>query len=80
MSELGVPALFVQGERDKLARPDQICGVVGALGKKAELHTIARADHGFDVLVRSGRQHADVMTELLNTLAEWFGRVASGRR
>ena len=79
LSSLGVPVLFVQGDRDKLARPDLISGVVGALGTKAELHTIAHADHGFDVLVRSGRQHADVMTELLDTLAEWFGRIASGR-
>jgi predicted alpha/beta-hydrolase family hydrolase len=51
--------------------------VVRGLGRRAKLHVIEGADHGFGVLVRSGRTAADVMAELATTIAEWMARVAA---
>jgi hypothetical protein len=40
---------------------------------------VNHADHGFDVLVRSGRTHAEVISELADTIAAWMERVAKSR-
>jgi predicted alpha/beta-hydrolase family hydrolase len=72
LAEVRVPMLFVQGTRDKLAELSLITGVVGGLGAGATLRLIDHADHGFEVLVRSGRKPAEVMTEVLDALAGWM--------
>ncbi|MEO8859367.1 MAG: alpha/beta family hydrolase [Burkholderiaceae bacterium] len=73
LAHVKVPMLFVQGTRDKLAELPRIEKVVGDLGARATLLRIAHADHGFDVLVRSGRQSDEVMTEVLNGVVKWIG-------
>ena len=70
-----IPMLFIQGTRDKLAEHARIAQVVAALGPKSSLLSIEHADHGFDVLVRSGRTHEEVMAELLDGLAGWMSGV-----
>lgn len=70
------PLLFVQGTRDELATPALLRPVVAQLGRRARLHWVAHADHGFDVLVRSGRAKADVMAEVAGAVAGWMERVA----
>ncbi len=72
LADVEVPMLFIQGTRDKLAEPALIRGVVDGLGARATLHVVEHADHGFEVLVRSGRQPAEVMAEVLDTLAGWI--------
>lgn len=72
------PLLFVQGSRDDLADLRRMRRVVGNLGTRATLHVIEGADHGFEVLKRSGRDEAEVMTELASTIAAWFAHVAPG--
>lgn len=57
--------LFLQGTRDKLAELDLIRGVCAKL-PSADLHIVEGADHGFDVLKRSGRTAEDVLEELAN--------------
>jgi hypothetical protein len=37
--------------------------------------SVAEADHGFQVLVRSGRTSAEVMDEVADGLAGWVERV-----
>ena len=69
------PLLFVQGTRDDLAELPRLRPVVKKLGKRATLHVIDGADHGFDVLVRSGRTHDEVMDEIARVVAEWMERV-----
>ncbi len=71
LAQVGVPMLFVQGTRDKLADFARIEAVVARLGAAATLLSIAHADHGFDVLVRSGRTAADVLAEVLDGMAAW---------
>jgi predicted alpha/beta-hydrolase family hydrolase len=70
------PLLFVQGTRDELAGLRRLRPVIARLGRRARLHTIAHADHGFDVLVRSGRTHADVIAEIAGAIAAWMARIA----
>ena len=41
------------------------------LGARATLHVVEGADHGFEVLKRSGRTDAEVMEELAETVAGW---------
>ncbi len=72
------PLLFLQGTRDDLADLALLRPVIAKLGTRATLHVVEGADHGFDVLVRSGRTHEDVMSELARTLATWFARVGLG--
>jgi predicted alpha/beta-hydrolase family hydrolase len=70
------PMLFLQGTRDSLADLDRMREVVHGLGARATLHVVEGADHGFDVLVRSGRTHAQVMEELASTTSTWMRRIA----
>jgi len=73
--DIHVPMLFLQGTRDKLADMHLLQPLVNALGPAALLHPLAEADHAFHVLVRSGRNDADVMTELLDVFAAWASRL-----
>ena len=62
--------LFIQGTRDKLAEYSRMTELVAEPGPTSTLLTIEHADHGFDVLVRSGRKPPEVMAELLDGLAD----------
>jgi predicted alpha/beta-hydrolase family hydrolase len=69
------PLLFLQGTRDDLAELRRLRPVIKKLGRRARLHVIDGADHGFDVLVRSGRSSADVHQEIARTVAEWMASI-----
>ena len=71
LSNVRVPMLFLQGTRDELADLTLLEPVTRKLGSLATLERIEAADHGFHVLVRSGRTNALVMTELLDKMAAW---------
>lgn len=75
LSQVSVPMLFLQGTRDKLAELPLLRPVIERLGERATLHVIEGADHGFDVLKRSGRTQADVMDELTRTMDGWAERL-----
>lgn len=72
LAQASGPMLFLQGTRDDLAQLALLRPVVSALGDRATLHVIDGADHGFDVLVRSGRTRDDVREELAETLSSWM--------
>jgi predicted alpha/beta-hydrolase family hydrolase len=72
------PLLFLQGDRDELAGLRRLRPVVRKLGARARLHVVKAADHGFDVLVRSGRTRAEVLDELADTAARWMLIVERG--
>ncbi len=74
------PLLFVQGTRDDLAALPLLRPVIARLRRRARLHVVEHADHGFDVLVRSGRTHADVIAEISGAVAAWMARVAPAGR
>jgi hypothetical protein len=70
------PMLFLSGTRDALADLALLTPVVAHLGSRARLHVVDGADHGFAVLVRSGRTHAEVMAELASAIAAWTATLA----
>jgi hypothetical protein len=74
------PLLFLSGTRDDLAALALLKPVVEKLGTRARLHVVEHADHGFDVLVRSGRTHPDVMAELGDAIAAFMITKKSRRR
>jgi predicted alpha/beta-hydrolase family hydrolase len=76
--QIAVPMLFLQGSRDQLADFSLLEPLVRKLGRKASLHAIPEADHSFHVPARSGRRDTDVMTELLDTVAVWMGKLVDG--
>ena len=76
MKEAGVPLLFLQGTRDKLAQLDLLEPVCQDLAQGATLHLVEGADHAFHVLKRSGRTDDDVQDELADTTRTWIDSLA----
>ena len=77
LAQAAGPLLFLQGTRDELAPLPRLRPVVKRLGERSTLHVVDGADHGFDVLVRSGRSRDAVIAELAATAASWM--VSSAR-
>jgi len=67
LSSIAVPMLFIQGDRDRLARLDLIEAAVAKLRPLAPLHVVAGGDHSFRV---SGSKDSD------RTIGETLGRMA----
>ncbi len=68
------PMLFLQGTRDALADLELLRPVLKPLRESglATLHVVEGADHGFDVLKRSGRTGDEVLEELADTAVAWM--------
>jgi predicted alpha/beta-hydrolase family hydrolase len=71
LTDVGLPMLFLQGTRDKLANLDLLTPLVASVGPTPTLHVVEGADHGFHVLKRSGRTDDDVLDELCDAFVEW---------
>jgi uncharacterized protein len=75
--EVGIPMLFLQGTRDKLADLQLLEPLAQELGERATLKVFPDGDHSFHVPARTGRKDAEVRVELLDTMADWLGKVAA---
>lgn len=75
-----LPLLLLQGTRDRRADLEVLRPLVDRLGPAAHLHTVAGADHGFQVLKRSGRTAEEVMEELARTAGSWMRRRPGAKR
>jgi predicted alpha/beta-hydrolase family hydrolase len=69
-----LPLLFIRGTRDALAEGPMQATMLATLGKRAAEHTLEAADHGFNVLRRSGTTADAVMRNVLDALAHWMQR------
>lgn len=78
LSQVHLPTLFLQGDRDALADLGLMRRTVAHLGPAATLHVVAGADHAFHVPARSGRSDADVVAELAEATVRWMAGL--GRR
>ncbi len=74
--DVKIPMLFLQGTSDKLAELDQLNPVCKSLGTRATLKLFADADHSFHVPARTGRKDAEVLADVLDTLAAWIEGVS----
>ena len=70
--EVQIPMLFLQGTRDQLADSQLLLGLVGKLGARATLKLFQDADHSFHVAARTGRKDSEIMSEMLDALADWI--------
>jgi predicted alpha/beta-hydrolase family hydrolase len=70
MTDIRAPMLFVQGSRDALADAGMIQTVCAEL-PRASLHMLEGADHGFNVLVRSGRKGSEVIADIACAISGW---------
>ena len=68
---IGIPMLFVQGERDRLGPPDMI-GRIAARLAHASMVVIPEADHSFKVPKRSGGDLDGVLDRLAGIIVEWL--------
>jgi uncharacterized protein len=75
LSQVTIPMLFLQGDRDELAELTLLKSVVARLGSRATLKVIPDADHSYHVRARSGRKDPQVIVELLDGFVEWLGTV-----
>ncbi|HJN51812.1 MAG: hypothetical protein QGI68_18810 [Pseudomonadales bacterium] len=64
--------LFLTGSRDKLADPDLRDQVISKLGKRATLHLLDTADHGYKILKRSRESDEDVFVEMIRVVCDWL--------
>lgn len=74
LARVSCPMLFLQGTRDALADLELLGPVLRPLQESglATLHVVEGADHGFDVLRRSGRTGEEVLEELADAAAAWM--------
>lgn len=77
LAQIDVPMLFLQGTRDALADVSLIEPLIASLAPRATVHLVTDADHSFHVPARSGRKDAQVLEEILDTMADWTARILS---
>jgi predicted alpha/beta-hydrolase family hydrolase len=75
LTRIDLPMLFVWGSRDELAQGRYMRPVIAGLGARATLAEIAHADHGFDVLVKSGLTAGDVIGQIADRFVAWLDRI-----
>jgi predicted alpha/beta-hydrolase family hydrolase len=78
LSNVRVPMLFVQGDRDALADLQMLKPVVESLGERATLAIVAGADHSFRVRAASSCNDEQARTTVLDELAGWIAKIAPG--
>jgi predicted alpha/beta-hydrolase family hydrolase len=76
LSAVTVPMLFLSGTRDELADLTLLKPVCKKLGKRATLHLLDTADHGFRTLKRSRKSDEDVFVEMARRVREWASGLA----
>jgi predicted alpha/beta-hydrolase family hydrolase len=76
LERIEVPMLFLQGSRDEFASPAQLAPLIETLGERAQLASLAGADHSFHVPARSGRTNAQVRDEMLAAIAAFSRALA----
>lgn len=72
LAEVGLPMLFLQGTRDKLAELDLLEPLLSTIRPKPSLLVVEGADHSFHVLKRSGRSDEEVLDQICLEFSDWF--------
>jgi predicted alpha/beta-hydrolase family hydrolase len=76
LASVTVPMLFLNGTRDELANMDLLRPVCEQLGRRATLHAVETADHGYKILKRSRGSDEDVFAEMARVVREWASGLA----
>ncbi len=78
LTEVRTPMLFLQGTRDQFADLNLLRPICADLGPRTTLHEIGTADHSFRVLKSSGKNDAQIMHELAQTVQTWAQTLSRG--
>jgi hypothetical protein len=71
LAKVGLPMLFLQGTRDRLADLALLRPLCRRLAPRATLHVVEGGDHSFALPRRAGRSPDDVHRELARAVADW---------
>jgi uncharacterized protein len=71
LKSTGLPMLFLQGTRDRLAELTVLKPLIAELGKGSTLHIIDEGDHSFRVPKRTGLTEEDVLDGAAATIVRW---------
>jgi predicted alpha/beta-hydrolase family hydrolase len=71
LANINIPMLFLSGTRDELAALDLLEPTIAGLGKRATLHKIDTANHGYKVLKKSRTSTEDVFDEMARVVNVW---------
>jgi predicted alpha/beta-hydrolase family hydrolase len=71
LTDVGLPMLFLQGTRDKLADLGLLRPLLRSVKPEPTLHVVDEADHGFHVPKRSGLTDAVVLDQVCAAFAAW---------
>lgn len=77
LASIDVPMLFLSGTRDALAQPALLEPLAAGL-RRAELHWLDTADHGYRVLKRSRAAAEDVFDEMARVARDFVRRHTPG--
>ena len=72
LANVGLPMLFLQGTRDRLANLDLLRPLLREIQPRPVLRELEGADHGFHVLKRSGRTDDQVMDQACAHFSAWI--------
>ena len=72
LADVGLPMLFLQGTRDRLARLDLLEPLLARVTPRPTLQVVESADHGFHVTKKSGRTDDEVLDEMCSRFSEWL--------
>ena len=71
LAAVTVPMLFLTGTRDELAELSLLKTVCQQLGKRATMHLLDTADHGYRIQKRSRESGEDVFVEMARIVGDW---------
>lgn len=71
LAGVGLPMLFLQGTRDKLANLMLLEPLLDSVEPRPTLNVVEGADHGFHVLKRSGRNDDEILDEICGSFIGW---------
>jgi uncharacterized protein len=72
LKKITIPVLSLSGTCDTFCTPDLMAETVHPLHTFWTHHWLKDADHGLQVLKRSGRMRQDILTEARDTIANFF--------
>lgn len=72
LSKIDIPMLFLSGTRDELATLELLEPTVNNLGKKATLHLLDTANHGYKILKKTRTSAEEVFDEIARATSEWL--------
>ena len=72
LSDIKIPMQFLSGTRDKLFTIDLFKPIHKKLRKKATIHYLDTADHGYKILKRTRKSKQDVFEEMAEVVRDWI--------